>query len=323
VRLDGRLGIGAVAVVVPALPWATTDPYWLDIVIQVYVWGAAATAWNVLGGYAGQFSLGHSAFFGIGAYTAGLLLVRLGVSPWLGMGLGAGLAALFAVLLGSLSLRLRGPFFTLATVAVAEVLQILAVYGRGVTGGAEGLAIPFVPGVARIAFEDRRAYALLGAALVLLALLVSVVIERSRVGYYLVAIREDEDAARALGVPVLRMKLVAAVVSAALTAMAGAVYAQYVLWLEPAHLFSIDLSVQLALMAIIGGLGTPIGPLLGAAFVVPAGLLLRGWLGATWAGLDLVVYGGVLIVVVLFARRGLAPALEGGRRRHGVVGGAA
>jgi branched-chain amino acid transport system permease protein len=298
-------------VVLCALPFTTSNAYYLDIVVQVYMWAAAAVAWNLLGGYAGQFSLGHSAFFGIGAYTSTLLLLQTGLTPWIGMLAGGALSALFALVIGYLAIRLRGPFFTLATIALAEVLQILAVYFRDLTGGSQGLSLPFAASVARFTFDDKRAYALAALGFLLLALLVTFLIERSRLGYYLVAIREEEEAARAVGVPVLRMKLIVTATSAYLTAMVGTFYAQYVLWIEPAHTFSLDVSVQFALMAIIGGLGTLLGPVIGAALIIPLNMFLRAWLGSSLAGLYLVVYGVVLILVVLYARQGLVVEARG------------
>ena len=318
------LTLGAALVVLCALPFTTSNAYYLDIVVQVYMWAAAAVAWNLLGGYAGQFSLGHSAFFGIGAYTSSLLLLTAGLTPWVGMLAGGALAALFALVIGYLAIRLRGPFFTLATIALAEVLQILAVYFRDLTGGSQGLSLPFAASAANFTFDGKRAYALAGLGFLLFALLVSWLIERSRLGYYLVAIREEEEAARAVGVPVLGIKLIATAASAFLTAMVGTFYAQYVLWIEPAHTFSLDVSVQLALIAIIGGLGTLLGPVIGAALIIPLNMFLRAWLGASYAGLYLVVYGLVLVLVVLYARQGLVVEARGWltRRRAGPAAGA-
>jgi branched-chain amino acid transport system permease protein len=300
----GRTILAVVAALV-ILPLATSNAYYLDIIVQIFMWGAAATAWNIVGGYAGQFSLGHAAFFGIGAYTSSLLFLRAGLTPWIGMLAGGVLAAVFALAIGYLSIRLRGPFFTLATIALAEVLGILAVHWRGLTNGSEGVSLPFAVSALNMTFEDKRTYAFVAWGFLVLALGVSWAIERSRLGYYLVAIREEEDAARAVGVPVLRMKLIAVIASAFITALIGTYYAQYVLWIEPAHTFSIDVSVPLALMVIIGGLGTLLGPIIGAALIISLNMLLRAWLGSAVSGLYLVIYGVVLVLVVLFARQGL------------------
>lgn len=301
----GRTTLAIVVALLGLLPFTTSNAYYLDVIVQIYMWAAAATAWNLLGGYAGQFSLGHAAFFGIGAYTSSLLFLAWGLTPWLGMLAGGVLSSLFALFIGYLSIRLRGPFFTLSTIAMAEVLLILAVYFRGVTGGSEGVSLPYATSALNFTFEDKRVYALVALGFLLAALAVTRLIETSRLGYYLVAIREEEDAARAVGVPVLRMKLVAAAASAFLTALVGTFYAQYVLWIEPSHTFSLGVSIQLALIVIIGGLGTLLGPLIGATLIVPLNMFLRAWLGAAVSGLYLVVYGLVLVLVVLYARQGL------------------
>ncbi len=295
----------AIVLALAVLPLTTSNGYYQDVIVQIYMWAAAAAAWNLLGGYAGQFSLGHAAFFGIGAYTSSLLFLKAGLTPWLGMFAGGALAALFALVIGYLSIRLRGPFFTLSTIALAEVLLILAVHWRQLTGGAEGVSLPPTPDPVNFTFDDRRVYGLVGLGFLLVTMGATYMIERSRLGYYLVAIREEEEAARAVGVPVLRVKLIAAVVSAFLTALVGTFYAQYVLWIEPSHMFSLDVSIQLALIVIIGGLGTLFGPLIGAALVIPLNMFLRAWLGAAVSGLYLVVYGFVLVLVVLYAREGV------------------
>ena len=305
-QLRGWLPVAALVAVLAAAPLSTSNNYYMDIIVQIFMWGAAATAWNIVGGYAGQFSLGHAAFFGIGAYTSSLLFIASGFSPWLGMLAGGALAAIFALIIGYLSIRLRGPFFTLATIALAEVLQILAIYWRDLTGGGSGVLIPFRPGLAAFMFESKRTYAYVGLGFLLAVLAVAYAIERSRLGYYLVAIREEEEAARALGVPVLRMKLVAIIVSAFFTSLVGTFYAQYTLWLEPPYAFSLELSIQFALMVIIGGLGTWVGPLLGAVLITPLNVFLRAWFGAAASGLYLVFYGIILVVVVLFMRQGIA-----------------
>ena len=181
------LTLGAALVVLCALPFTTSNAYYLDIVVQVYMWAAAAVAWNLLGGYAGQFSLGHSAFFGIGAYTSSLLLLTAGLTPWIGMLAGGVLAALFALVIGYLAIRLRGPFFTLATIALAEVLQILAVYFRDLTGGSQGLSLPFAASVANFTFDGKRAYALAGLGFLLFALVIGYLAIRLRGPFFTLA----------------------------------------------------------------------------------------------------------------------------------------
>lgn len=300
--------LGLVGLVV--LPLAIRSPFYQELLILVFLYAALASAWNLVGGYAGQFSLGHAAFFGIGAYTSSLLFVRYQISPWAGMLAGVALATLLALGIGYLTIRLRGPFFTLATIAFSEVLLILAVFFRDVTRGSEGLSIPFTPATANMMFHGKLPYVYLMLFLMLTVLAISFWVERSPMGYRLIALREDEAAAEAVGVDTLRAKLTATALSAALTAVCGTFYAQYFLWLEPQYAFSLDLSTQVALMAIIGGMGTVWGPVLGSALIIPLSLFLRGALGNAHSGLYLIIYGALLIVVVLFLPEGMVAAIR-------------
>src|SRR6266705_2741591 len=231
--------------------------------VLILLWGGTAAAWNVAGGYAGQVSLGHAAFFGLGAYSAALLGTKWDLSPWIGLLVGAVLATALGILLGFLSNRLRGPYFALATIAFSQVLLIVASRWRGFTSGSEGIPVPFRPGFWTLGITDKRVWVAIVLALAIFLYLVELYLERSRRGYQLAAVREDEDAALSLGVPALRLKVAAIAASAALTAMAGALWAQYVGFVDPFYVFSVDLSVRFALAAILGGIGTALGPFLG------------------------------------------------------------
>lgn len=281
--------------------------YWLDVAINVLLWACLASAWNIAAGLAGGLSLGHAAFLGVGAYSATLLFLRFGLSPWLGMFVGAGLAAGLGALLALLTLRLRGPFFVLATLAFGMVAHIMAVNWRGLTRGAAGLALPFRGGAANMLFAEFSSYWYLGLGLLLLIIGLNYAIVHAPLGYYLIALREDEDAARSLGVRVVRSKLIAVTISAALTALAGTFYAVFVQYIDPSSTTQFELSVQIALVAIVGGLGTIWGPSLGALIVVPLGEVLRARLGG---GPSLLIYGSLLTVVVLAAPQGVWPALQ-------------
>ena len=291
-------------------PIVVRDAFLLDGLILILLWGASAAAWNVAGGYAGQVSLGHAAFFGLGAYSAALLGTRWGVSPWIGLLVGAGLATAFGFILGFLSNRLRGPYFVLATIAFSQVLLIVASRWRGFTSGSEGIPVPFRPGFWTLGIVDKRVWVYLVLGLAVLLYLVQLYLERSRRGYQLAAVREDEDAALSLGVPARRLKVAAIAVSAALTAMCGTLWAQYVGFVDPYYVFSVDLSVRFCLAAILGGIGTPLGPFLGAALITILETSLRarfGGIGAGLVGIYLIIYGVVLIVMVRFAPHGLVP----------------
>jgi branched-chain amino acid transport system permease protein len=201
--------------------------------------------------------------------------------------------------------RLRGPFFTLATIAFAEVLRIFAIYFKNFTSGSTGITIPQNMGFTNFMFREKAPYLYIVLVFALLVFLISYLIEKSRFGYYLQALREDEDAAESLGINSPRVKLKAAVISAALTSFGGVFYAQYILFIEPYSEFSLDLSIQFALIPMIGGMGTAIGPVIGSFVLTPLQELLRSWLGGGFAGLYLVLYGIILILVVIFMPQGI------------------
>jgi branched-chain amino acid transport system permease protein len=306
-------------------PLIVRDAFLLDSLVLILIWGTCGAAWNVAGGYAGQISLGHSAFFGLGAYAAALLATRWELSPWLGLIVGALVATVIGLVIGYLSNRLRGPYFVLATIAFSQVLLIVGSRWRGFTAGSEGIPVPFRPGFWTLGIADKRVWVWIVLVLAVLAWLVQVYLERARRGYQLVAVREDEDAALSLGVPARRLKVAAICVSAALTAACGALWAQYVGFVDPFYVFSVDLSIKFALAAIIGGLGTALGPFLGAALVTTVETYLRaqfGGIGAGLVGIYLIVYGCALIVMVRWVPQGLVGWI-GERLRRRAVGGAA
>jgi branched-chain amino acid transport system permease protein len=289
-------------------PLVVRDAFFLDSLVLILIWGAAAAAWNVAGGYAGQISLGHSAFFGLGAYGAAILGARWELSPWLGLAAGALVAMAIGLVIGYLSNRLRGPYFVLATIAFSQVLLIVGSRWRGFTSGSEGIPVPFRPGFWSLGIADKRVWVWIVLSLAILAYVVALYLERARRGYQLAAVREDEDAALSLGVPARRLKVVAICVSAALTAACGALWAQYVGFVDPFYVFSVDLSVRFALAAVVGGLGTALGPFLGAALVTTVETYLRGQFGGIGAGLVgiyLIIYGCALIAMVRWAPQGL------------------
>jgi len=315
---------GRTALVLGALvalaPLVVRDAFLLDGLVLILLWGAAAAAWNVAGGYAGQVSLGHSVFFGLGAYSAALLVTRWNASPWIGLAVGAGLAVAVGFVIGFLSNRLRGPYFVLATIAFSQVLLIGASRWRGFTSGSEGIPVPFRPGFWTLGIQDKRVWVYLVLGLAVLVYLVELYLERSRRGYQLAGVREDEDAALSLGVPARWLKVAAIAVSAALTAVCGALWAQYVGFVDPIYVFSVDLSVRFALGAVLGGLGTALGPFLGAALIQVLETYLRaqfaGTMGAGLVGIYLIIYGVALIALMRFAPQGLGPWIGARLRRR-------
>jgi branched-chain amino acid transport system permease protein len=319
-------GVKPAAVVFAAValaPLVVRDAFLLDSLVLILIWGTAAAAWNVAGGYAGQISLGHSAFFGLGAYGAAIFGTRWELSPWLGLVAGMAVATVIGLVIGFLSNRLRGPYFVLATIAFSQVLLIVGSRLRGVTAGSEGIPVPFRPGFWTLGIADKRIWVWLVLGLALLAYLTGLYLERARRGYQLAAVREDEDAALSLGVPARRLKVVAICVSAAFTAACGALWAQYVGFVDPFYVFSVDLSVRFALAAVIGGLGTALGPFLGAALVTTVETYLRaqfGGIGGGLVGIYLIIYGCALIVMVRWIPQGLVGWLTERWGRRPVAG---
>jgi branched-chain amino acid transport system permease protein len=281
-----------------------------DVVLLSFLFAGLALAWNIAGGYAGLISFGHSAFFGVGAYTSTILLLRYGVTPWIGIWAGGLVAAVFGAVLALICARLRGPFFILSTLAFAEVVRIGALNWSSLTGGPEGLSIMPAPSLAGMVFASKAGYAALMLVYLVLVYTITKGLEASRFGYYLLAIRDNEDAASAAGVNPLLGRAAAMALSAALTGLGGSLFAQYFLYLDPTYVISPELSFQFALLPAVGGLGTAIGPILGSFLITPLSELLRSYLGNAAAGLHLVIYSFALIVVMLYFPAGLAGALN-------------
>jgi branched-chain amino acid transport system permease protein len=290
-----------------AFPLAFTRPFPRHVMIMIFLYAALAQAWNVLAGYCGQISLGNAVFFGIGAYTSSLLARELGLTPWAGMAAGALLAVGVSQLVGFPVFRLRGHYFAIATIAVGEIVQALALNWEWI-GGARGFYLPLKrpDSVWNLQFhESRAAYYYVALGLLLLALGVTRRLERSRSGYYFRAIREDQDAAASLGVHVAREKHRAIAISAALSALGGTFYAQYVLYIDPETVFPLSLSILVCLVAVLGGVGTLWGPVVGAAVLVPLSEGTRVWLGGGGKALDLLIYGGLIMVIAAVQPAGL------------------
>ena len=307
-----RAYIGAAALLaLLAAPLAINSPFVYHLAVQVCIFGALATAWNIVGGYAGQLSLGHAVFYAIGSYAATMLVIHFGLSPWIGMFGGAIVAVVASLVIAYPTLRLRGPFFALATIAFLEVCRLLVVHFEGLTGGSAGLNVPLNIGLQWMIFREKWAYLAIAFGFLVVTLWISWLIRYSRFGFYLIAVREREDAARAVGINAVKVKIAAAVISAAVTSILGSFHAMYLTFIEPSAAFSLELSIQIAMFALIGGLGTVAGPLLGTILVLPAAELSRGWLSALGNGTHGFVYGVVLVLVVLFFPRGLVGHLGG------------
>jgi branched-chain amino acid transport system permease protein len=302
----GFLPIVAAIIALACIPFVTDSNAVLNFLVTALLLTLAGQGWNVLGGYGGQYSFGHAAFFGTGAYVTAILQVRYGLNAWPAFGVGIVAGAAVGAVIGVLTFRLglRGSYFALVTLAFAEVLRIIASVAP-ITGAGVGTLIKLDLGARALQFQSRAAFYWFILALVAVALAITKLIEQSRFGAWLVAVRENEDAARALGVDATRVKLGAMTISAAMTAAAGCFYAQYFLFLDAAIAYGPWISVEVLLAPIIGGVGTVFGPLLGALMVKTLGEAAKYVTGDV-PGLDLVLYGVVLILVVGFAPRGVA-----------------
>jgi branched-chain amino acid transport system permease protein len=302
-------GISSILVVTTLLalvPLVTTSNVVLNFLVSALLIALVGQGWNLLGGYGGQYSFGHAAFFGTGAYATAILQLRYGVNAWVAFGLAIAAGALVGAIIGALSFRsgLKGSYFALVTLAFAEVLRIIASVAP-VTGAGVGLLVKLDLRPEAFQFQSRVPFYLIALALVAVAMIVVRLIEDSRFGAYLVALRENEEAAKALGVNVIEVKLIAMTISAAITAAGGGFYTQYFLFVDSGIAYGPWISIEALLAPIIGGVGTVFGPLLGALVVKALGELAKLVTGDA-PGLDLVIYGGVLVLVVAFAPRGIA-----------------
>jgi branched-chain amino acid transport system permease protein len=307
-RLVERRGVwvGVLAAIALVLPLLVTSSFAIDIFIRILLFAFIGVAWNLMGGYAKQLSLGHAAYFGLGAYTSTILQIQYDVSPWIGMLAGGIVAMLASLPIGALCFRLRGPYFAIATIATAQVLMLLFLKFRDFAWGAEGTTIPNLGSAPlMMQFETKAPYYYIALVLLAVGLVITHRIERSWMGYYLVAVGEDEDAAEAIGVDALRIKRHIYMLSAFLTALAGTFYVQYIYFIDPNTAFSFNVSVEAALVSIVGGIGTLWGPVIGTVLLEATSALLQSWLGGGHGGVQLTVYSVILIAVILYRPTGL------------------
>lgn len=305
----------AFALLVAVAPLLVASNVVLNFLVFTLIIALAAQGWNLLGGYGGQYSFGHAAFFGTGAYVTAILQVRYGANAWPAFAAGIGLAALVGLVIGSMAFRsgLKGSYFALVTLAFAEVFRVLA-NAAEVTGGAAGILIRLQADPMNFQFAERGTFLWVAGALVTLGLLATLALERSRLGAQLVAVRENEAAAQALGVDVLAVKLRAITLSAAMTGAAGGLYAQYFLYLDAQIAFGTWISVEALLAPIVGGAGTVFGPVLGAVILHGISEATKSIAGSI-PGIDLVVFGIVLILVVRYPPRDIPGLLRRWRRQ--------
>ncbi len=274
------------------------------LIIMTIIWASLASAWNIVGGMAGQLSLGHMGFFGIGCYTSTILYVKSGISPWLGLILGIFLGGLVGLLIGIPTFRLEGSYYSLATLALGLSLFQLAYKFKGFTGGATGFAIPFEPSFMNMTFSSLWQYVILAGGYLIIVLGICAYISATKLGFQLAAVREDAQAAQAIGVNSMRVKLIAGTVSGGLAAGVGTIYAQYILYIEPHSALGVNIAIQAVVLSVVGGIGYVYGPVLGAIVLIPLSQIILKNFGGSAPSLHILIYGAVVILVALLAPKG-------------------
>jgi branched-chain amino acid transport system permease protein len=301
-------GAAAVALLVALLgfPLVFRGPFPMHVMIMTFSFATLGVAWNIMGGYAGMFSFGQAAFFGIGAYASSYLVTAHGVNPWLGLLIGGVLAALTAAAIGYPCSNLRGHYFAIASIAFAEIVRTHFNNWK-LVGAAEGLSIP----MSRLGFwsfqfhQDKAPYYYIALGFLGIALLVCQWVANSRMGYYFRAIKESHDLAMGLGISFVRYRLYAIMIAAFLSAAAGTFYAQYVLYLDPESVLVLPISVQVVLVTMLGGAGALFGPVIGAAILVPLSEITRIKLGHKGTGIDMIIYGTLITLISVYQPKGV------------------
>jgi branched-chain amino acid transport system permease protein len=298
--------LAAVFVILMLLP-LFLDNYALGIFVMIFFWAYVGQSWNVLTGYTGHISLGHALYIGIGAYATTFLAQTFGLTPWIGMILGGFIAVAIALFLGFLGFRfgLRGVYFVIMTIAFAELAR-LAVSHIEALGSFTGIFLDFNPSFYNFQFRGNIPYYYIALGFMVTSLIVVRMIEVSKIGRFIVAIREDEEAAQALGVNTFKYNMIAIAISAFMTSLAGAFYANYIFYLHPNSLFGMSMSIELILRPIVGGLGTLFGPIIGSIILTPLSEISRAYFAkGGLEGLHLILYGALAILVVLFMPKGI------------------
>ena len=298
--------LGLVLAIVPAF----CGTYVQTIFILICFYAFAAVAWNFLCGYVGTLSLGHSLYMGLGGYVSTILLEVKGVSPWVGMFAGACIAMLIGVIVGYPTFRLKGPYFTLSSIALVELISTFVMNSENLgpipLKGSSGWSLTNTGGNPLMyEFSTKLGYYYVILALLAAGVLITYKMSNSKLGYYLVAIRSDDDAAKSLGISVTKYKLIAMIISSFMIALAGTFYAQYFRYIGPDRIFSYGLSIQIALIALIGGQGTVMGPVIGSIVLVPLSEILSARFAGKLSGLNLFLYGVIMMLVIFFMPHGL------------------
>ena len=296
----------AVLALLLIFPMVVTQIFPLQIMILVFMYAMLGVAWNIMGGYAGMFSFGQAAFFGIGAYTSSFLLMTFHVNPWIGLLAGGVVAALVAAAIGYPCSNLRGHYFAIASIAFAEIVRV-HFNNWTLVNAAEGMSLPMLDeSFMNFMFHNSKVpYYYIMLAFLIIALVVCYFVATSKMGYYFRAIKESHDVAEVLGVNVVRYRLIAIMISAFLSAMAGTFYAQYVLYIDPESVMLLAISVQIVLLSMLGGAGSVMGPVIGAAVLIPIAEVTRVWLGHRGTGVDMLIYGFLITIISVYQPQGV------------------
>lgn len=310
-----KLWVSILFLIFLCIPVVLKDQYIIRAFIQVLLYAFLTLSWNIVGGFAGQLSIGHSIFTGIGAYTSALLLINFGISPWVGMLAGGLLASFASVIIGFPCFRLRGAYFVLVTIAVAELIMNLVintetVFGLEINGG-RGILIPML-GNSPLYFQflNNAYYYYIILFLLAIGIYISYKIKNSKLGFYLLGLKDNQDAAESLGVNSTKYKLIAFAISAYLTGLGGVFYAQFLMFISPQRIFGLGLSFEMVILGIVGGSGTITGPVLGAFLLRPIAELTQIFLGGSYGGVHLIVYSLILMSVIFYFPQGIAPLVS-------------
>lgn len=311
-----KKGLFILIAVLALLPLATQTKAVLNAIILLLIFATLGEAWNLITGFAGQTSFGHAAFFGIGAYTSAVLFYRYGVTPWLGMVLGGIIASVVAGIMSYPCFRLKGHYFAIATLAVAEIIKQIFVSWSYVEG-ATGISVPIIPRSSGfgerlfyLQFTDKLPWVYICLVLFAAAIFFCNYLENSKMGYYLKAVRESHEVAESIGINPTNYKLYAMIISAFISALCGSIYAQYILYIDPFMIFSLDISMKIVLLTVLGGIGNVFGPIIGAAIFIPLSEFTRIKLGGSGTGIDLMIYGLLIVLITCYQPKGVIGIVE-------------
>jgi branched-chain amino acid transport system permease protein len=305
-----KIAIALALLLLFTAPLIVSAPFFVHLMIMVLMWTVLGASWNILGGFTGQVSFGHATFLGAGAYTTMILYLKLGVSPWYGIPVGGFVAALIALPIGYICFRLRGPYFALSTLAVAEIIRLVALNWESFTNGPVGLLITTLPDVTlggrSIDWESKVPFYYIIAVIVLASIVATHVMSRTKLGAYSLAIREDIDSAEAIGINTVQARVTALSLSAFFAGVAGGFYAMYLRYIDPDAVFSIPLSVEMVFIAVVGGLTTVAGPLIGAIVLVAFGEIFREIFLVHFKLVGhLIFYGLMMMIVIRYLPEGI------------------